>query len=39
VADLWLKSVPARVREMLKVAHPDFRDQLESEAKEAGLMS
>lgn len=39
VADLWLKSVSARVREMLKIAHPDFRDQLESEAKEAGLLS
>ena len=39
VADLWLKSVPKRVREMLKIAHPDFRDQLEKEATEAGLLS
>ncbi len=39
VADLWLKSVPKRVKEMLKIAHPDFRDQLEKEAAEAGLLS
>jgi 4-hydroxybutyrate CoA-transferase len=39
VADLWLKSVPQRVREMLKIAHPDFREELEKEAKEAGLLS
>lgn len=38
VADLWLKSVPKRVREMLAIAHPDFRDQLAHEAKEAGLL-
>ncbi len=38
VADLWLKSVPARVREMLRIAHPDFHDRLQSEAKEAGLL-
>jgi 4-hydroxybutyrate CoA-transferase len=38
VADLWLKSVPERVREMLKIAHPDFRDQLKSEAEQAGLL-
>ena len=38
VADLWLKSVPARVREMIKIAHPDFRYQLEKEAREAGLL-
>jgi acyl-CoA hydrolase len=39
VADLWLKSVPKRVREMLSIAHPDFRDQLEREAMEAGLLT
>ncbi|MBN2223239.1 MAG: 4-hydroxybutyrate CoA-transferase [Deltaproteobacteria bacterium] len=39
VADLWLKSIPARVREMLKIAHPDFRDELEREAKEAQLLT
>jgi 4-hydroxybutyrate CoA-transferase len=39
VADLWLKSVPARVREMIKIAHPDFREQLEREATEAQLLS
>jgi 4-hydroxybutyrate CoA-transferase len=39
VADLWLKSIPARVREMIKIAHPDFREELEREAKEAQLLS
>jgi 4-hydroxybutyrate CoA-transferase len=38
VADLRLKSVPERVREMLKIAHPDFRDQLKHEAEKAGLL-
>lgn len=38
VADLRLKSVPERVREMLKIAHPDFRDQLKHEAEAAGLL-
>ena len=38
VADLRLKSVPERVREMLKIAHPDFRDQLKYEAEQAGLL-
>jgi acyl-CoA hydrolase len=39
VADLWLKSVPKRVKEMLKIVHPDFREQLEREAVEAGLLT
>jgi 4-hydroxybutyrate CoA-transferase len=38
VADLRLKSVPERVREMLKVAHPDYRDQLKQEAEQNGLL-
>jgi len=38
VADLWLKSVPKRVKEMISIAHPDFRDSLEKEAREAGLL-
>jgi len=39
VADLWLKSVPARVRELLQIAHPDIREQLERAAHEAQLLS
>lgn len=38
IADLWLKSVSDRVREMISIAHPDFRDELEKEAKEVGLL-
>jgi acyl-CoA hydrolase len=38
VADLWLKRVPERVREMLRIGHPDFRDQLKSEAEQAGFL-
>jgi 4-hydroxybutyrate CoA-transferase len=38
VADLKLKSVQDRIREMLKIAHPDFRDQLKHEAEQAGLL-
>ena len=38
VADLRLKSVPERVREILAVAHPDFRDELRHKAEEAGLL-
>lgn len=33
VAVLRGKTVPERIREMVKIAHPDFRDELFSEAK------
>jgi acyl-CoA hydrolase len=33
VAVLRGKTVPERIREMVKIAHPDFRDVLFSEAK------
>ncbi|MBU2514644.1 4-hydroxybutyrate CoA-transferase [bacterium] len=38
IADLWLKSVDERVKQMITIAHPDFRDQLEKEARDAGLL-
>ncbi|MBN1880787.1 MAG: 4-hydroxybutyrate CoA-transferase [Deltaproteobacteria bacterium] len=38
VADLWIKSIPKRVKAMISIAHPDFRDQLEKEAREVGLL-
>jgi acetyl-CoA hydrolase len=34
VADLYGKSVRQRVKELVKVAHPDFRADLEKQAKE-----
>ncbi|MEM2424733.1 MAG: acetyl-CoA hydrolase/transferase C-terminal domain-containing protein [Candidatus Bathyarchaeia archaeon] len=38
VADLRGKSVPERVMELVKIAHPDFRDWLIKEAKKLGLL-
>ena len=38
VANLWLESIPRRVSEMIRIAHPDFREDLKREAKEAGLI-
>jgi acyl-CoA hydrolase len=32
------KSVPERARAMISLAHPDFRDQLERDAREHGLI-
>ena len=39
VADLYCKSIPDRVNSLIKISHPDFRDQLRDEAKKAGLIS
>ena len=38
VADMYNKSIEKRVKEMIKVAHPDFRDELLKQAKEAKLI-
>lgn len=38
VADLLNKSVEARVKAMIEIAHPDFRDELRESANEAGLI-
>jgi acyl-CoA hydrolase len=32
------KSVPERAKAMISLAHPDFRDELEREAREQGLI-
>jgi 4-hydroxybutyrate CoA-transferase len=38
VANLKMRSIPERVRAMISIAHPDFRDQLTKEAVENGLI-
>jgi len=38
VADLYMKSVPDRVKAMISIAHPDFREELERQAREAKLL-
>lgn len=38
IADLKNKPIRARVEEMIKIAHPDFRDSLRQEAIAAGLL-
>jgi acyl-CoA hydrolase len=39
VAELRGRSLAQRARALIDVAHPSFRDQLESEARERGLLS
>lgn len=39
VADLYMRSIPERVRAMISIAHPDFREELEKQAFEAGLLN
>jgi 4-hydroxybutyrate CoA-transferase len=39
IADLKRKNIPQRVIEMIKIAHPKFRDELAKEAVEKGLVS
>lgn len=38
IADLWQKTTSQRVKAMISIAHPEFRDQLTSEAKTYGLL-
>ncbi len=38
VANLRLLNLPARARALIKIAHPDFRDELTFEAKRAGWL-
>ncbi len=38
IADLWQKTTSQRVKAMIAIAHPDFRDQLTGEAKHYGLL-
>lgn len=39
IASLRGKSINERARELIAIAHPDFRDQLLDEAKEAGFVN
>ncbi len=38
IVNLWGKDIQSRVREMISIAHPDFREKLISEAVEVGLL-
>jgi 4-hydroxybutyrate CoA-transferase len=38
VADVYMKSIPDRVKALISIAHPDFREELEKQAYEAGLL-
>ncbi|MEG2518428.1 MAG: acetyl-CoA hydrolase/transferase C-terminal domain-containing protein [Oscillospiraceae bacterium] len=38
VADLWGKTVTDRVRAMIAIAHPDFREELKQKSISSGLM-
>jgi acyl-CoA hydrolase len=38
VADLYLRPIPERVKAMISIAHPDFREGLRKQAIEAGLI-
>ena len=38
IADVWGRTIPERVEALISIAHPDFRDQLTLEAKEAKLI-
>ena len=38
IANLKGKSIPERARAMISIAHPDFREDLEREARENGLI-
>lgn len=37
VADIYNKSIDTRAKELIKIAHPDFRDELAKQAREVGL--
>ena len=38
VADLWNKTTSQRIKAMVSIAHPDFREQLTREARDHGLL-
>ena len=39
VAEVWGKSINDRVRAMISIAHPDFREELKQKAIRAGLVT
>ncbi|MCL1805020.1 MAG: hypothetical protein FWG28_03315 [Clostridiales bacterium] len=38
VAEIWCKSAKERAKSMIRIAHPDFRDELTFNAKKHGLL-
>lgn len=38
IAELEYKSIPERVNQMLKIAHPDFREELAKDAVDSGII-
>lgn len=38
IAELWGKNLQQRAKALIKIAHPNFREQLEKEAKERNLI-
>jgi acyl-CoA hydrolase len=38
IADLFCKPIKERGKALIAIAHPDFRDQLEKEAVDLGLI-
>ncbi|QZY54006.1 acetyl-CoA hydrolase/transferase family protein [Crassaminicella profunda] len=38
VADLYNKSIPDRAKELISIAHPDYREELTEQAKKAGII-
>jgi acyl-CoA hydrolase len=38
IADVFCKPIPDRVKALIAIAHPDFRDDLKKQALEAGLI-
>ncbi|MBA5728387.1 4-hydroxybutyrate CoA-transferase [Aerococcaceae bacterium INB8] len=39
VADLWCQSIPERAKRLIEIAHPDFREELTQQAREAGYIN
>ena len=39
VADVYLKSIPDRVKAIIAIAHPDFRDELKQNAIAQGIVT
>jgi acyl-CoA hydrolase len=36
--NLWGEDIPTRAKRLISIAHPEFRDELKRQAKEAGLL-
>jgi acyl-CoA hydrolase len=38
IAEMWGKSIRERARDLIAIAHPDFRDELTAEARRLNLV-